>query len=66
MSEPREGITRRQLAAAAVTTPLLAQTPAASAESELEAARDEMKQVGVRLRKETVPTMLEPSVVFRP
>ena len=60
-------ITRRKLAAAVAASaaaPLLAQTPAPSAD-ELQAARDRLKANSDTLAKQAVPMALEPAFVFR-
>jgi len=60
-------ITRRKLAAvvaASAAAPLLAQTPAPSAD-ELQAARDRLKANSDTLAKQAVPMALEPAFVFR-
>ena len=60
------GVTRRQLAAAMMAAPAVAQTPPAKPANELEAARTEVSRAGDALRKFKVPQLVEPSFLFRP
>jgi len=59
-------MTRRQLAAAALAvTAAKSQTPAASPDEELKAARDRLKATSDTLAKQTVPMSIEPAFQFK-
>jgi hypothetical protein len=63
-------LTRRQVAAAALSVPaLLAQTPAPplpqNAEEELKAARDQNRQISEALAKFPLPMATEPATHFK-
>jgi hypothetical protein len=66
MDKRTTGITRRWVAAAALASPLLSQTPEAQPASELEAARAQAARNSDQLWKFRTPVLLEPSFVFRP
>jgi hypothetical protein len=66
----RTKLTRRQLAAAALSAPaLLAQAPSPplpqSADEELKAARDQNRQVAEQLAKFPLPMATEPATHFK-
>jgi hypothetical protein len=63
MKRDRRGVTRRQIAAAFLAAPAVAQTPPVS---DLEAVRRQTQQTREQLRKFKVPQLLEPSFAFRP
>ena len=61
-------LTRRELASALAAGAALAQTPpkpAATPEQELQAARDRVKALTVRLTSEQVPMSTEPAFQFK-
>jgi hypothetical protein len=62
----RPGVTRRQMTAAVLASPAIAQTPPAKPADELEAARAQVRKRSEALRAFKVPQLLEPSFTFRP
>lgn len=65
MKQNKPGLTRRQVAGAAMLTPLLAQEPAKPVD-ELAAAREQSKRASAAIRKFKVHMLVEPSFAFKP
>jgi hypothetical protein len=67
MSLRKDGLSRREMAAALVTAaPLVAQQTAAPTEDADVQAREGIKRTRDQLRKIKIPIATEPSFIFRP
>ena len=67
MSQRKEGLSRREIAAALVAgAPLLAQQPSVTSEDVDVEAREGVKRTREQLRKVKIPIATEPSFAFRP
>ena len=67
MSQRKEGLSRREIAAALVAgAPLLAQQPSVASEDVDVEAREGVKRTREQLRKVKIPIATEPSFAFRP